>query len=186
MTTDKNNFDYADDKLLELLKSLKVNKGIWDAYRIQLNNSNTADAAAQSFYYEHFLLSAIMEAFLENKELNLKELNQFTWNKVPVSFVWKIPVSNYHAAIIKAIKLGYIVVSENGHDKQHAFTLSDTGFKILQEQTFQNLAATSFFSFHANEFNKRAYKTNRLAILIAVISLLVTFVSLVVAIIALT
>lgn len=62
---------------------------------------NTASTLSERFYQEHFIMSAILEAFFFKNEISFKELNETIVNYVPKGFIWDISVARINLVISK-------------------------------------------------------------------------------------
>ncbi|RZK27194.1 MAG: hypothetical protein EOO43_00405 [Flavobacterium sp.] len=56
-------------------KEPKKSVSYWEAYNFKDTNQNSIEVVAISLYVEHFYMSAILEAFLKNDRLSLRDLN---------------------------------------------------------------------------------------------------------------
>lgn len=178
-TTDNSEKDWN-----ELLKNLENAKKIgspWEAYNFTLTNKNTKNRVASSFYIEHFFMAAILEAFLINERLDFKDLNKAIYEYVPKDFIWDIPANISQIVILKMVRLGYIEASKNENGILPIFSITKLGIETLQQQTFQNLSATSFFNYQTHLLseqsqllNRRSFKVNVLAMSVAILSVIMT------------
>jgi len=162
----------------ELGKSIK-------AYQIDKDlTNNTANVLSERFYIEYFIMSAILEAFFLKDELTFKELNQSIHNYVPKDFLWDVPVAYQDLIIKKMIRLGFIDVVDTGDKYNPHFKITIEGVKVYQEQIFQNLASSAFFSYQTLLLNKRTTKLNSSILRLTVLMLIVTVCSVIVTILS--
>lgn len=167
-------------KTLRLVKELgKQTEG----YNIKIQSDNTSDLIYSNFYQEHFAMSAILEAFLNKNEINFKDLNEFVFNRVPKE-VLDVPITYYQNIILKMIRMGLITSTSNENDYLPIFEITDAGIDALAQQTFQSLAASSFYNFQTNKLNIRSLEINKRSLRMNLFMLIVTIGSIVVTIFA--
>lgn len=161
----------------EKVKSVKRIGIPWEAYRIDLANKNTVDKIAANLYVEHFLMAAILEAFVWSEEQDFKALNQTVYNFIPEHFLWEVTADKINLVIMKMIRLGYIENIKN--EGLPNFGITTLGVEMLQQQTLQSLSATSFFSYQTHKLNKLSTKMNMITIGVAVLSVIIAIVALI-------
>lgn len=173
---EQENFKKLMESFSELGKSIK-------SYQIDQDlTNNTSDVLSERFYIEYFIMSAILEAFFLKDELTFKELNQSINNYVPKDFLWNVPVAYQNLIIKKMIRLGFIDVVDIGDKYNPHFKITIEGIKVYQEQIFQNLASSAFFSYQTLLLNKRTIKLNLSILRLTVLMLIVTVCSVIVTI----
>ena len=136
---------------------------------------NTASTLSERFYQEHFIMSAILEAFFFKNEISFKELNETIVNYVPKEFIWDISVARINLVISKMIRLGLVEAIETDNKYAPNFKITDDGVKAYQAHTFQSLATSSFF-------NYQTYRMSILMMIVTIISVLVAILSIIVTI----
>jgi hypothetical protein len=181
-TTDNSEKDW--DEVLKNIENAKKIGSPWEAYDFTLTNDNTKNKVASSFYIEHFLMAAILEAFLINERLDFRDLNKAIYEYVPKDFIWDTPAKISQIVILKMVRLGYIEATKNGNNILPIFNITKLGIETLQQQTFQSLSATSFFNYQTHLFseqsqliNKRSFKINVLAMSVAILSVILTIIT---------
>lgn len=172
---DLENFKSLINKVQELTKSL-------EGYNIDIESSNTPDVIASRFYIEHFIMAAILEAFMNENTIKLNALNISIFKYVPKEFVEDIPVAYINTIIAKMIRLGFIEFIETGNKYSPQFKITEKGVEALEKQTFQNLASSSFFNYQTHLLNEKLMKMNKRSIGINILMLIVTITSVVVTI----
>ncbi len=172
------------DELLKNIENAKKIGSPWEAYNFTLTNNNTKNKVASSFYIEHFFMAGILEAFLINERLDFKDLNKAIYEYVPNDFIHDIPANISQIVILKMVRLGYIEATKNENSILPIFNITKLGIETLQQQTFQNLSATSFFNYQTHLFsvqsqllNRRSFKINVLAMSVAILSVILTIIT---------
>ncbi len=128
-------------------------------------------------YVEHFLMSSILDAFIYQESLNLKELFEITFNqKIPKYFLWNVTVNHINLIIIKMIKLGYIEPYREEKTVIPIFQLTDLGITTLQQRTLENLALSSFYSYQSYKLDKRAINLSLIALVISIIAVIISII----------
>lgn len=172
--TEKEIDDYK--KIVDLITDLK---DVSSVYHIERKENVTASKLSSKYYIDNLIMSAVMEAFYDGNEINFKDLNNAIYHRIP-KWVWlfKITVLDNQMAVIKLVRLGFIksIDSENKHNV--TFQITDDGIKALQEQTFQNLAASSFFSYQTYIMNIRSFWMTILMLIVTIMSVVITIISL--------
>ena len=143
---------------------------------------NTASTLSERFYQEHFIMSAILEAFFFKNEISFKELNETIVNYVPKGFIWDISVARINLVISKMIRLGLVEAIETDNKYAPNFKITDDGIKAYQEHTFQTLATSSFFNYQTYQLNKKADRMSKLMLAATIASVLVAILSVIVTI----
>ncbi|GHA67930.1 hypothetical protein [Pontibacter akesuensis] len=150
----------------------------WEAYNFKTENNRTSDVTAAGFYVEHLYMWAALEAFLQHDKVTLKTLNYAMANNVPEHINWEVPVTVSQNVIQKMIKIGYIKAVDVPGELPEIL-LTEIGLKALQNQTFQSLSTTSFFSYQTHLLNgemhilsRNSYRTSVGVGIVAVLSLL--------------
>jgi hypothetical protein len=152
----------------------------WDAWNFKISNDRTTDDIAIQLYQEHFCIATILEAFIASEELEFKVLNEYVFTVVPAHFL-DMSVNRFNFVLSKMIILGYLISDEQ------KFAITKLGVEMWQQQTFQLLAASSFFSYQTQKLNIESHKLNKtsvtlnklvvfltgLSILIAVVSIII-------------
>ena len=152
---------------------------IWEPYNIKISNNRTADDIAIQLYQEHFCIATILEAFIEKTELDFKTLNQYLFSVVPSHFL-DMSVARFNLILTKMIRLGYL--KNNIEGETIKFEITDLGIDMWQQQTFQMLAASSFFSYQSQLQNIESHKLNKTSVTLNKSVLILTAFSLIVAI----
>ena len=137
---------------------------------------------SERFYQEHFIMSAILEAFFFKNEISFKELNETIVNYVPKGFIWDISVARINLVISKMIRLGLVEAIETDNKYAPNFKITDDGIKAYQEHTFQTLATSSFFNYQTYQLNKKADRMSKLMLAATIASVLVAILSVIVTI----
>lgn len=132
----------------------------WEAYNFKFNDDITVDIAASKFYAEHFYMWAILEAFLKDGKVNLKDLNEAMANKIPSHINWEVTAKFSQEVILKMTRIGYLKAVDVAGELPEV-TLTETGLKAIQNQTFQSLTSTSFFSYQTHLLNKEMIVLSR-------------------------
>jgi hypothetical protein len=136
--------------------------------------NNTTTTLSKRFYQEHFIMSAVLEAFFLKNEISFAELNKTIINYVPKGFVWDISVTRINLIISKMIRLGLVepIGTENKYAPKFKITLD--GVKAYQAHTFQTLATSSFFSYQTYQLNKKMLWVTIISVIVAITSIVVT------------
>lgn len=166
-------------KLFETLRELGK---VCESYNIECNSKNTTNRLSKRFYQEHFIMSAILEAFFIKDEISFKELNQTIANYIPQEFIWDIPVAQINLVIVKMKRLGFIELVETENEYAPNFKITDDGAKAYQVHTFQTLATSSFFNYQTYHLNKKADRISKLMLIATIVSILVAILSVIVTI----
>jgi hypothetical protein len=119
-------------------------------------------------------MAAVLDAFYNKDQMNYRELNESVINYVPKELIWQLPATFFQYIIIKMIRLGLIIPVESEDKFLPSFKISEDGTKALQQQTFQNLAASSFYNFQTFILNKRSMRINVLMLIVTIMSVIVT------------
>lgn len=146
-------------------------------YNIECSSKNTTNYLSEQFYQEHFIMSAILEAFSVSDQISFTQLNQTIANYIPQEFIWNIPVSQINLAITKMKRLGFIDIVETENKYAPNFRITEDGAKIYQAYTFQTLASSSFFNYQTYQLNKKADKMSRYMLTATIISIVVAILS---------
>jgi len=172
--------DYIDfQKLVNAVKNFRTQI---DGYNINIYSENTPEFLSSIFYQEHFAMSAVLEAFIDKNEINFRELNESVFNRVPQEFIYKVPVTFFQNIILRMIRLGLIDSIETGNKNLLMFKITEEGILALRQQTYQSLAASSFFNFQTQELNKQFLSINRRSLRMNIYMLIVTIGSILVTI----
>ena len=154
-------------------------KSIWDPWTGKNDNNRTPGDIAIQLYQEHFCIATILEAFIEKTQLDFKTLNEYVFNKVPSEFL-DMSVARFNLILAKMIRLGYL--KDNIDPKNIKFEITDLGIQMWQQQTFQSLAAASFFSYQSQLLNIESHNLNKTSVTLNKSVLILTAFSLIVAI----
>jgi Mg2+ and Co2+ transporter CorA len=119
-------------------------------------------------------MSAVLEAFSFNNEINFKDLNETILNYVPKKFIWEIRVTELNQIIGKMIRLGFIEPIKTNNEYNPKFKITIKGIETIQQQTYQSLASSSFFNYQTFQLSKRANKMNVLMLIVTIMSVIVT------------
>lgn len=176
----------ADEKkdIEELYNALEKLMKISEGYKnIKQSMKNTENILSERFYQEHFIMSAILEAFSFQNKISFKQLNEYIINYVPQEFMWDISVARINSIISKMIRLRLIEPIRTENEYTPDFIITNEGLKAFQEHTFQTLATSSFFSYHTYKLNKQANQMSKSMLLVTISSVIVTILSIIVTII---
>lgn len=162
--------DEEKKEMTALFETFKELGKACDAYKIQHILKNTANTLSERFYQEHFIMSAVLEAFFFKNEISFKELNETIVNYVPKEFIWDISVARINLVISKMIRLGLVKAIEIDNEYAPNFKITDDGIKAYQAHTFQSLATSSFFNYQTYQLNKKADRMSKLMLFATIIS----------------
>ncbi len=170
---DKTNEENTEE-FIKMLLSIKELGKSFEAYDVKIKTNNTDNVISTHFHHEHIVMSAILESFYKKDELNFKELNTEIINSIPKDFIWDIPISFIQNVILKMIRIGLLEgrITENKY--LPIFRITDVGVHILRQHLFQNLAASSFFSYQTLKLNKRSIRMNIYMLIVTIMSVIVT------------
>lgn len=155
----------------ESIKSYSIDKD---------STNNTPEVISERFYTEYFIMSAILEGFINQDEISFEELNQAIYDYVPKDFLCNNTAKYQNSIIAKMIRLGFIEVKETDDKYMPHFRITEKGVETYQEQIFQNLATSSFFNYQTILLNKKTNKLNSKMIFLTVLMLIVTVCSILV------
>ena len=171
-----------------LTKTRELGKSL-EGYNVNLNTNNTTSVISSRFYQEHFVMSAVLEAFYNKDVLNYQELNEAILNRIPKEFLYNLQPKEFQNIILKMKRLGFLENLKSENEYMPIFKITDDGIKALQQQTFQNLSSSSFFNYQTQELNKQSQELNKYALklnkrairmnifmlIVTIMSVLVTF-----------
>jgi len=160
----------------QLLQVVKVIGKQTEGYNIKIDSNNTTDYISTNLYQEHSAMSAILEAFIDKNEINYKDLNESVFNRIPKE-VSNIPIITYQTVILRMIRMGLITSCESEDEYLPIFKITDIGIDALTKQTFQSLAASSFYNYQTRELNKRYLRLNLYMLIVTIVSILVTLIT---------
>lgn len=141
--------------------------------------NNTTKNISDRFYKELFIKVAILEAFFIKEEISFKELNQSIYNYVPRTFRRNVSINFQNLVILKMIRLGFIEVIKTQDKYMPNFKITLEGVKIYKEQQLQNIAVSSFFSYHTKKLNIKILWLTILMLIVTVCSVIATILSLI-------
>jgi hypothetical protein len=142
-------------------------------YNFNFNANITPDRISYRFYHEHLVMSAILDAFYRKSEVTYRELNDTIFNSIPKEMVWNSTLVSFQNIILKMTALELIIRIETSDKYMPVFKITEDGFKALQQQTYNNLAATSFFNYRTHLLNKRSFWMSVIMIIVAILSVIV-------------
>jgi hypothetical protein len=178
----KNPESMTDEEIKDVKEMMnafaKLGKSL-EPYNIEIQSNNTSSKLSKKFYQEHFIMSAILEAFLFKNEITFKELNESIVNHAPKEFIWNVTAAYQNLIIGKMIRLGLIVSVETENEYNPKFQITDDGISTYRQYTFQSLASSSFFNYQTHLLNKRANKMTILMFIVAIMSVIVTILSII-------
>jgi hypothetical protein len=163
---------------------------IWEPWNIEVTNERTTEDVAKQLYEEHFCIATILEAFIVSKEVEFKNLNRYVFSVVPAHIFNDMSVARFNLVLAKMVRLGYLETNHTS-DKQ-VFIITDLGIDMWQQQTFQTMAASSFFNYQSQLLNTESHKLNKTSVtlnksvlMFTAISVVIAIVSVIIAVIAL-
>ncbi len=152
---------------------------IFDQWNFKISNERTTSDITIQLYQEHFCIATVLEAFITSEEIEFKDLNQYVFSVAPNDFL-NMSVARFNLVLAKMIRLGYLVADLESEKQK--FAITELGVKVWQQQTFQSLAATSFFSYQSQLINIESHKLNKTSVILNKSVLILTAFSLIVAI----
>lgn len=170
------------EKLSECAKEMKQHIE-FITYGVTEESGNTKEEIAERYYTETMLLSAILEAFVFESELEYKEINKFVFNYTDKAFIWEVSLPDYFKCLTKLCCLGLLrVVNEDKYNP--VFAITEEGYVALRQQTYSNLAQTALFNLLTQRLNdkslalnERTVRQNRMMLYVAVASAIVAVIS---------
>jgi len=173
-TAEKNIEDYQ--KMQSALQDLK---NVTSVYYVKTEPNITTNKLSCGFYVDNLIMAAVMESFYSGNERSFKDINMSIRQKIP-KWIWRLKLSllDIHKSIYKLSRLGFIQLI-NVEDKYNPkYKMTVDGVKALQNQTFQNLAATSFFSYQTYIMNRKSFWLTIFMLIVTIMSVIVTIISL--------
>lgn len=161
----------------KMIEGIMEMKQSFANYNIDIKTNNTSDNISKMFYQEHFIMAGILEAFYSGDEISFKQLNESLLNYFPKEFLWNTTVVYINSIIARMIQLGFINPIKTDDKYSPKFKITDLGINALQQQTFQNLASSSFFNYQTHILNKRSVRMNILMLIVTIVSVLVTIIT---------
>jgi hypothetical protein len=76
------------------------------------------------------------------------------------------------------IRFGFIIPKKTENIDLPLFEITEIGISALQQQTFQSLAASSFYNYHTHLLNKRSLWMNLWMLIVTIASVVVTIITL--------
>lgn len=154
-------------------------KELSSVYHIDKHVNITTGKVSSKFYIDNLIMSAIMESFYNGNECSYKDFINCIHERFP-KWTWRLKLSTIDDknAVSKLIRLGFIEYVESEDKYNPKFKITDNGIKALQEQTFQILAASSFFSHQTYLINKRSFWLTIIMLIVTILSVVVTIKSL--------
>ena len=154
-------------------------KELSSVYHIDRQVSITTGKVSSKFYIDNLILSTIMESFYNGNECSYKDFNNCIYERFP-KWTWRLKLSTIDNknAVSKLIRLGFIEYVGLEGKYNPKFKITDNGIKALREQTFQILAASSFFSHQTYLINKRSFWLTIIMLIVTILSVIVTIKSL--------
>jgi hypothetical protein len=147
-------------------------------YNVELNSKNTTSHVSKRFYVEQVTMAAVLDSFLSKNEIDFKELNTHVFNYVPKQFLSDLHVTFFQNTILKMIRLGLITAKETENKFMPVFEITESGIQALQQQTFQSLASSSFYSYQTNTVNQKLLLLTICVLIVTVASVIVTILTL--------
>jgi hypothetical protein len=159
-------------KKVDLIEDLKK---VSSVYHIEMKENVTVKKLSLKFYINNLIMSAIMDAFYSQNEIDYKDINNIIYHRIP-KWIWRLKITNYdnQKAISILVRLGFLIPIESVKKHNLIFKITDNGIKALQEQTFQNLAVSSFFSYQTYIMNRRSFWMTILMLIVTIMSVIVT------------
>lgn len=175
--TTPSEMDFEDsEKIVSLIQEMKEMSSV---YHIDRQINVTTGKLASKFYIDNLIMSAIMESFYNGNERSYKDINNCIYKKIP-KWTWRLKLTTFDIqnSVIKLGRLGFIKYVESESKYNSKYEITDKGIKALQEQTFQILAASSFFSHQTYLINRRSFWVTIMVLIITILSMVVTVKSL--------
>jgi hypothetical protein len=154
---------------------------IWDPWNFKISNERTTSDVAIQLYQEHFCIATVLEAFIAGEEIEFKDLNHYVFSVAPSDFL-DMSVARFNLTLAKMIRLGYLIADLKSEKQK--FAITELGVKVWQQQTFQSLAATSFFSYQSQLLNVESHRLNKTSVTLNKSVLILSAFSLIVAILS--
>jgi hypothetical protein len=166
----------------DIKKKIDLTKNLMDATsmdHIDMNENAKTSKLSCQFYIDNLIMSTVMESFYSGDEINYKEIDNRIHHKAP-KWIWFLQMSksDINRAVFKLIWLGFIQSIKSKDENNQKFRITDDGIKALKEQIFQNLEASSFFSYQTYIMNRRSFFMTILMLLVTIASVVVTIISL--------
>lgn len=169
---DINNFNKCNEALVDL-------KNVLAPYHVDIKTNITNGKAAARLYIDYFLMSAALDAFYNHNVLEFKEINEVIYNRIPKKdYLFKLKVVDNLIAVGKLSRLGLLEKIKTIDKDNPKFKITEAGVKAMQQQTFQTLAASSFYNYQTYKLNKRTLWMSLCMLIVALLSMalsLVTF-----------
>ena len=170
------------ENLSNLMKDMKRHIEVM-TYGVTEESGHSKEEIAKMYYTETMLMSAILEAFVFNSELEYKEINKFVFNFTDKGFMWDLALPDYFKCLSKLCSLELLkIVKEDKYNP--VFAITDYGNSALRQQTYANLAQTALFNLLTQQLNdkslalnERAVRQNRMMLYVAVASAVVAVIS---------
>ena len=160
------------NKIIDLIKNLKDASSV---YNIEKKENVTANKLSSRFFIDNLIMSAVMEAFYSGNEIYLKDINNLIHDRIPqYTWLFKMTRLDNQRAVYKLVRLGFLQQVETKDKLNLKFEITNDGIKALQDQTFQNLAASSFFSYQTYKMNIRSFWMTILMLIVTIMSVIVT------------
>ncbi len=174
-------------KSFELMQDLK-NRIEYTTYGITEESGRSKEEIAKEFYSQTMLLSAILEAFVTQKELEYKDINKFVFNFTDKAFILDVSIPHYHSCLTKLCSIGLLKIEKQ--DKYNpTFSITKEGYTALQQQTYSNLAQSALFNLRTQqlndqtlELNKQSVRLNKIMLAVAILSAIVAVISVITAV----
>ena len=168
---DINNFNKCNEALVDLKNAL-------DPYHFDIKTNVTNSKAAARLYIDYFLMSLALDAFYNHNELEFKEINKVIYNRIPKKdYLFKLRVVDYPIAVGKLVRLGLLEKNITENEYNPKFKITEAGIKAMQQQTFQTLAASSFYNYQTYKLNKRMLWMSLCMLLTAIVSIVVSVIA---------
>jgi len=168
---DIDNFNECNKALVDLKNSL-------DPYHVDIKTNITNGKAAARLYMDYFLMATALDAFYNGDELEYKKINKVIYNRIPKKdYLFKLRVVDNPIAVGKLVRLGLLekIVTENEYNPK--FKITEAGVKAMQQQTFQTLAASSFYNYQTYKLNKRTLWMSLCMLITAIVSIVVSVIA---------
>ena len=173
---DQTKEEWAD--YLKLINTVYDFKSSIQGYNVEIRSYNSTSQISKRFYEEHVIMASVLDSFNSKNEINFKELNEHIFNYIPKTFLHDIPVKSIQNIILKMIRFGFIIPKKTENIDLPLFEITEIGISALQQQTFQSLAASSFYNYHTHLLNKRSLWMNLLMLIVTIASVVVTIITL--------
>ena len=100
------------------------------------------------------------------------------YNRIPKKdYLFKLRVVDNPIAVGKLVRLGLLEKNITENEYNPKFKITEAGIKAMQQQTFQTLAASSFYNYQTYKLNKRMLWMSLCMLLTAIVSIVVSVIA---------